>query len=134
MAVACSATPSPSDAGSRAGPDAGPDAGSTGASPGVCTPAPGQTGNSLNVGAYCTKGNGQCANYGGPAGNNLACSIDLDPSGGNFCILLPCSQDSDCGPDACCTGDPCNPIHACVPIQCLSDGGVCPPIPGCDGG
>ncbi len=113
--------------------DGGTDAGGpTGPSPGVCDPAPGQTGNALHVGAYCTAGANQCVVYGG----NLACAIDLDPKQGNdACILIGCAQNGDCGAGACCTGDPSNPIHACVSQGCLTDGGTCPPTPGgSDGG
>jgi hypothetical protein len=79
----------------------------------------------MNVGAYCTKGGGQCSDY---PNTSLQCSIDLSAQGSNFCILIGCSQDSDCGADACCTGQAGNPIHACVPNGCF-DAGVCQGIP-----
>ena len=125
-ALAACGGSSGSDAGS--GSDGGADSGPSGTpSPGVCTPAAGQTGNALNVGAYCTHGGGQCAQYGGAYG----CSIDLSAQGGNFCILIGCAQSSDCGVGGCCTGESGNPIHACVPSGCvIVDGGSCPPIPG----
>ena len=90
--------------------------------PGTCTPAAGFAGNSKNVGAYCTQHGGQCQQYG------LSCSIDLDPRGGNFCILVLCGTDADCGENACCTGDPMNPQseRACIPVLCDIDGGTCP--------
>ncbi len=113
-----------------AGSDGGFDAGYNPSPPGTCMPNPGSTGNSLNVGAYCTPGGNQCAQYG-----NLVCSIDVDTSGGDFCILLSCESNSACGNDACCTGNG-GAINACVPILCLvNDAGQgCPPIPGKDAG
>ncbi len=112
--------------------DAGPDGGDAGpqgtASPGVCNPTPGQTGNSIHVGAYCTPGGGQCAQY-GPAS---ACSIDLSSDGNDACITIGCHANGDCAEDACCTGNG-GPVNACVSLGCLvSDGGSCPPIPGSD--
>ncbi len=92
---------------------------------GSCTPAPGDTGNSKNVGAYCTKSGGQCSTYPNPS---VQCSIDLSAQGANFCILIGCLADGDCGEDACCTGQSGNPIHACVPNGCF-DAGVCQGIP-----
>lgn len=120
------------DSGSNGAQDAGVDAGPpVGPSPGVCAPSTGQTGNSLNVGAYCTHGGGQCAQYSNGA---LACAIDLSTSGGDFCILIGCMQNSDCGNAACCTGNG-GPINACVPSGCLvADGGACPPVTPADGG
>jgi hypothetical protein len=105
------------------GPDTGPHP-----SPGVCIPDPTQTGNSINVGAYCTAGGHQCAQY----NMGLSCAIDVDPMGQNFCIKIGfCQQASDCAEEACCTGRAGNPIHACIPKQCVApDAGVdCPPPP-----
>ncbi len=107
--------------------DAGPDVESTAV--GACVPNEVSTGNSKNVGAYCTPGGGQCAQY--PAGNATLCAIDLDPDGDNFCIKIGCKSHDACGEQACCTGRADNPIKACVPIECVDKiGGVCPPIPG----
>jgi hypothetical protein len=105
------------------GPDTGPHP-----SPGVCFPDPTQTGNSMNIGAYCTQGGHECGQY----HNGLTCAIDVDPMGGNFCIKIGfCQQASDCGEEACCTGRAGNPIHACVPKQCVAPdaGADCPPPP-----
>ncbi|MHB1844928.1 MAG: hypothetical protein ACYCWW_08865 [Deltaproteobacteria bacterium] len=128
--IACSGAPAGSDAGLDAGLDAGSDAGCVGtpSPPGTCLPAPCSLGNSLNVGAYCTRGGGQCTGY--PNGQNLACAIDLDPNrGADFCILLGCLSNADCKEDACCTQG------ACVPLDCLAtDAGVCPAFPATDGG
>jgi hypothetical protein len=96
-------------------------------SPGVCMPDPTQTGNSKNVGAYCTPGGDECAKY--PEAK--FCAIDLDPEGAKFCIKIGCKANSDCAEGSCCTGRVDNPIHACVPGNCLvDDAGNCPPIPG----
>jgi hypothetical protein len=108
--------------------DAGQDGGSCTPTPvGECFPNACATGNSKNVGAYCTKGGGQCSAY----STGVACAIDLSTSGANFCILLGCHQNADCGEQACCTGDPTGPpIYACVPLTCLVDAGdPCPPPP-----
>jgi hypothetical protein len=92
---------------------------------GTCTPTPGFAGNAKHVGAYCSPNGGQCATY----GNSLVqCSIDLSAQGADFCILIGCSADTDCGQDGCCTGESGNPVHACVPSGCF-DAGVCPGIP-----
>lgn len=102
------------------------DAGADTSSPGVCPPPPGASGNSKNVGAYCTPNGGECTKYSA----SLRCSIDLDPRGDKFCILLGCQSHGECGELACCTGDPGNPVHACVPLECVvDDSGGCPPIP-----
>jgi hypothetical protein len=131
VVVACSSS-SPGGGGSN--PDAGNALDANGAktldeasasSPGSCTPAPGNTGNAENVGAFCTKNGGQCSTY---TNTSIECSIDLSAQGSNFCVLIGCSQDTDCGEDACCTGQAGDPIHACVPNGCF-DAGACPGIP-----
>jgi hypothetical protein len=111
------------DGGANGGMDAGSADAESGPhpTPGVCMPDALGTGNSMHVGAYCTAGGGQCGQY------NLACAIDLDPMGGNFCIKLFCGGNTDCGESACCTGRAGNPIKACVPLGCVDqDAGVCP--------
>lgn len=123
-AVACSSTPETPGA----GPDAGPHA-----TPGICLPDPLGTGNNLNVGAYCSPGGNQCAQY----DNARLCSIDLDPEGDNFCIRIGCRSHDDCGNQGCCTGRAEVSTKACVPKGCLTDGDLtkaCPPIPGLDAG
>lgn len=93
---------------------------------GACEPNEVAKGNSQHVGAYCSPGGGQCAEYPG-----TFCAIDLDPEGDDFCIKLGCKSHADCGEEACCTGRASNPIKACVPIACVSEiGGECPPVPG----
>lgn len=105
------------------GPDTGPHP-----SPGICEPDPTQTGNANNVGAYCTAGGQECRQY----TTARICAIDVDPSGGNFCIKLVCNSHDTCGEGACCTGRAGNPVKACVPKGCLVTdlADPCPPIPG----
>jgi hypothetical protein len=120
------------------GSDAGPvDSGQPCDSPaGACAPLTCSTGNEHHVGAYCTHGGRQCGAYGIGA---LQCAIDLDPRGGDYCILVGCAANSDCGTGACCNGDPSiSTIFACAPMGCVTDAGTCPqpPFPdaGVDGG
>jgi hypothetical protein len=89
---------------------------------GTCTPAPGYTGNSKHVGAFCTQGGGQCYQWG-----NLFCSADVDPAQGDFWCLLQCTSDADCGEDSCCHVDTQNHTSnmACIPIGCVADAGAC---------
>jgi hypothetical protein len=114
-----------SDAGTG---DGGSDGGTCIPSPaGTCIPDSCATGNEKHIGAYCSKGGKQCNQYGNLL---LQCAIDLSTSGDNFCILLLCTQNSDCGTESCCTGDPTQPTQpkACVPYGCIvTDGGACPP-------
>lgn len=89
---------------------------------GSCTPNEASTGNSQHVGAFCTKGGGECADLG-----TLLCAIDFDERGGAYCIKVNCNTDADCGEAACCQGDPSkSAIKACVPLQCVTDAGSCP--------
>lgn len=122
LLAACAA---PSSGGSDAGADAG-------AAVYCDNPPSSYTGNSKHVGAYCTPGGSQCGKY--PSGTATLCAIDLDPQGGNFCILLGCKAHDKCGENACCTGRAGDPVYACVPITCLTDGGTCPDLPSVDGG
>jgi len=105
-------------------PDYGMTAGPT---PGLCLPSAGQTGNNLNVGAYCTPGGRECAPY----AFSLVCAIDVDPMGDNFCIHIGCRDHATCGDQGCCTGRPGALAHACVPKGCLQDdmAAECPPVP-----
>jgi hypothetical protein len=89
--------------------------------PGVCFPDPQSTGNSIHIGAYCTKGGGECNQYG------LTCAIDVDSRGGNFCIKIFCGATSECGDEACCFSNPGDIAKACIPLGCVAtDAGVCP--------
>lgn len=118
---------SSADSGVTATPDAGPipDTGPR-PSPGVCEPDPTQTGNSNNVGAYCSAGGQQCRQY----DFARVCAVDVDPEGGNFCIKIVCSDHAACGEEACCTGRDGNPIRACVPKGCVTmhPTDPCPPV------
>ena len=92
-----------------------------GPSPGNCYPVSGQTGNEKHVGAYCQKSGGQCSTYGNLS---LQCSTDLSAQGGNFCLIVGCTKDSDCGTDSCCSGPSGSIVRACIPIGCF-EAGVC---------
>ena len=110
------------DGGSAPHGDAGASSSSSsGPSPGNCYPTPGQTGNDKNVGAYCSKAGGQCGSYGNLS---LQCSSDLSAQGGNFCLIVGCAKDGDCGQDGCCSGPAGSIVRACIPIGCF-DAGVC---------
>jgi hypothetical protein len=115
---------------SGAGTTGEEDAGLTCPQPaGSCTPCPGQAGNAINVGQYCTKGGNQCP--------FLVSTCAADEPGGegqNYCVVIVCPTFPDggynCGANACCYGEAGNPIHACVPSLCvIVDGGGCPPPP-----
>jgi hypothetical protein len=113
--------------GSSSGADGGSAISDLGqASPGVCVPSPGQSGNAMNVGAYCSPGGNQCSQY----AHAQICAIDVEPdNGGKFCIKIGCNTNDECGAGACCTGNG-GAIHACVPSGCVADdAGACPPIP-----
>ena len=89
---------------------------------GTCTPAPGYLGNSKHVGAFCSQGGGQCAQWG------EFCSIDVDPAQGDYWCLLQCTTGADCGEEACChvdTQTAGSGLMACVPICCVADAGAC---------
>ena len=79
-------------------------------------------GNALHVGQYCTKHGNQCEQN--PKGTATGCATDLDRRGGNYCIKVFCSKDSDCGEAACCVGNLI--AKACVPAGCFQNGGMCP--------
>jgi len=101
------------------------------ATPGICIPGPGGTGNELHVGAYCKNGGDQCAVLSTEA--ILVCAADVDPAGDEFCIKIGCSSHALCGEQGCCTGREGEGAHACVPKGCLTEGDLtkpCPPIPG----
>lgn len=84
---------------------------------------PGDTGNSLGVGQFCTT----FKDCGGST--NLCSKIGNDPNGPNpkdtyFCTIYPCSPDagtSECGENATCTcGDSGGMTGcACTPNRCL---------------
>lgn len=80
-----------------------------------CFPAPGNKGNELGVGAFCSPGLGECAEYGRNGAN--ACAIDMDPEGSPMCIKVGCSSHDACGTGACCYGRETGP-RACIPKFC----------------
>jgi hypothetical protein len=80
-----------------------------------CYPAPGTKGNELGVGAFCTAGMGECAEYGRNGAN--ACAIDMDPEGSPMCIKVGCTSHDTCGAGACCYGRETGP-RACIPKLC----------------
>lgn len=93
---------------------------------GVMAPAgscaqPGDVGNELGIGTFCSPRGGQCAAF--PQAG--VCLATIAPGEGQwFCTRL-CSDDADCGSDAVCTGD--GRGAACVPARCApepEDGGV----------
>lgn len=119
-----------SSGGSSGGGTTGGDAGLSCPQPaGSCTPCPGDTGNAIHVGEYCTKGGGQCPFL------QAACAAD-EPGGAgqNYCVVVVCPTFPDggynCGANACCYGEAGNPVHACVPALCVvNPDGSCPPPP-----
>jgi len=75
-------------------------------------------GNSLGIGAYCSKGCGECAALAHP-GSVLLCSVDFGaPANAAFCTK-PCTMDSDCGGSgAICVSNPLGmgcAVPACIP-------------------
>ena len=84
--------------------------------PGNCV-AQGAMGNSLGIGAYCSKGCGECAALAHP-GSVLLCSVDFGaPANAAFCTK-PCQVDTDCGSGATCVSNPLGmgcAVAACIP-------------------
>lgn len=75
---------------------------------------PGDKGNSIGVGKYCTPGGGECTGL--AAG---LCTGDVGPTEW-FCVKIGCQKDSDCAEMATCvtqTGG-----SGCVPNKCLQGG------------
>ena len=90
---------------------------------------PGDVGNSLGVGKYCSKGGNQCSGN----GQATICTVDYS-SGPGFCTKQ-CSVDADCGANAHCVteslGSGCEP-NACSATA--TDGGAPPAGDGGSGG
>jgi hypothetical protein len=133
LAVACSPSNSSPDAGSSA-QDAGHDPKHD-----SCT-QPGDKGNNLHVGEYCTASDGVCeANLNLPGGtmNAFVCTLEDDPTASLAMCTKPCTWNGDCGDNAICEGDPCNPggPSGCVPSACSpGDPGITSPAGAGDGG
>jgi hypothetical protein len=100
------------DGGGRGdGIDAGLDGGLA-VPPGSCA-QPGDVGNEIGVGAFCTPRGRECAAF------SMAplCLAQAAPDEGQwFCTRL-CSTDDQCGSDARCLGDARG--RACVPVRCV---------------
>ena len=76
--------------------------------------APGDTGNEVGVGKFCSAGGGQCA---GNTGASLCIAEFSQSAFANFCTLQ-CQGDAECGAAAVCSTS-----KICVPAKCLGDGG-----------
>jgi hypothetical protein len=72
--------------------------------------SPGDMGNSLGVGKYCTQGGGQCQGL-----NASICSADIQLNGSGICSKS-CNTDADCGTGAVCYQDTLG--KGCEPISC----------------
>lgn len=72
--------------------------------------SPGDAGNSLGVGKYCTQGGGQCQGL-----NASICSADIQLNGSGICSKS-CNTDADCGTGAVCYQDTLG--KGCEPISC----------------
>ena len=73
---------------------------------------PGDMGNDIGVGRFCTRRGGECANTTGAR----VCLQDISPDDGQwFCTRL-CTMDSECGTGAVCVGDARG--AGCVPAEC----------------
>lgn len=82
--------------------------------PGSCA-QPGDVGNDIGVGTFCTPRGGECAAF--PQAG--LCVVMIAPDEGQwFCTRL-CDTDADCGADAVCTGD--GRGAACVPARCAPE-------------
>src|SRR5258708_15863983 len=72
--------------------------------------APGDQGNELGVGKYCTQGGGQCQGL-----QASICSADIQLNGSGLCSKS-CSTDADCGTGAVCFQDTLG--KGCEPVAC----------------
>lgn len=72
--------------------------------------APGDLGNDLGVGKYCTQGGGQCQGL-----NASICSADIQLNGSGICSKA-CNTDADCGTGAVCYQDTLG--KGCEPVSC----------------
>jgi hypothetical protein len=100
-----------------------------------CT-QPGDQGNELHVGEYCTAGSTTCGNNINTNANAaFACTLDEDPTANLAMCTKPCSWNGDCGSNAVCTGDHSDTQgpFGCVPAACTCDPGI-PFPPGTDAG
>jgi Copper type II ascorbate-dependent monooxygenase, C-terminal domain len=76
---------------------------------------PGDPGNDVGVGKFCSAGSGQCGGNGAAA----LCLADFTQGAfANFCTLQ-CQASAECGTDAI-----CGPSKICIPAKCTGDGGT----------
>jgi hypothetical protein len=94
------------------GGQSGGDGGRT--TPGTPCAAPGDPGNDVGVGKFCSAGGGQCA---GNSGASLCLGDFVQGESANFCTLQ-CQAQADCG-----DGAVCETSKICVPAKCAGDGG-----------
>jgi hypothetical protein len=80
---------------------------------------PGDHGNSLGVGEYCSPGGGQCASF----DRAPLCLADVGQDQW-FCTRIGCDATTDCGTGAGCLLE--TDGSACVPCRCDSRGLGCP--------
>ncbi|MFO0554854.1 MAG: hypothetical protein U0271_41135 [Polyangiaceae bacterium] len=78
---------------------------------------PGDVGNDIGVGTYCTPGGGECADQ----ADAIICLADLGQDQW-FCTKLSCQMDAECGTAASCYIDPQG--SACIPDHCSGTGGA----------
>jgi hypothetical protein len=92
----------------------GSGSGGDGGRPSAPCAAPGDTGNEVGVGKFCSAGGGECAGNGSAS----ACLADFAMSAfANFCTLQ-CQGDAQCGAGAICSSS-----GICVPAKCVGDAG-----------
>lgn len=106
------------------------DAGLTPTPIGACVPNRASVGNEFHVGAFCSPGGNECSAYLDTPGAAKICAADVDPEGSGICIKIGCTDHQACGARGCCTGREGPGPKACIPIECVSDTEVCPPVPG----
>ena len=75
---------------------------------------PGDTGNEVGVGEFCSAGGGQCT---GNTGASLCLADFVQGEFATFCTLQ-CQGDAECG-----RGAICNSSKICVPAKCVGDAG-----------
>jgi hypothetical protein len=77
--------------------------------------APGSTGNTQGIGAYCSVDAG-CPEV---PDASLICTaaVSVTPPNAHFCTAI-CTQDSDCGPGSYCSHQPAFNTSACIPLSC----------------
>jgi hypothetical protein len=82
---------------------------------------PGNVGNDLGVGKYCTSNGTECGGF--SITNAWICTLSQAPTAAPFCTK-PCSNDGQCGTGAFCRGDTNDAgmevgLKGCVPAACL---------------